>query len=117
MDVDQLKSDFRAILDDWGEPIVFKPRAGRARTIMAIVDRNPSQRIGNGVLYAPSVQIEVLNDQNDGIWSGELDGSGADKCEIAVRVGASPQVLGVYLPPSGTQGASHDAAAVSLELR
>ena len=82
-----LKTDAGGMFADFNETIRYRPRDGRPRTIVAVVDRNPPAPIDgapNGV--RASMMIEALNDEFSGIGSREVD-TGGDRVEIAPRIG------------------------------
>lgn len=107
--------------DTFGEPVTYTPSGGSPRTIQAIVDRDPPERIaGAGDLYAPKMTIDVQNDPVNGIDSSAMNLHGADTVTVAYRVGGTPQTFGVYLPPPGQgpqERRANDAGMISLDLR
>lgn len=87
---DSIKADSSAIflnVDEFAESVVYKPRNGGARTIYAIVDRDPPavyDAAGNVVL--PAFRLSVRNSCTLGISSKELD-TGGDSVELVRKLG------------------------------
>ncbi len=98
------------------ESITYTPRVGTPRTINAIVDRFPPERINaRGEIVTPKLTITVANSTTLGINSAELDAYGNDKATVALRIGAAAQDFGVYLP-EGMAGFM-DAGVIMLDLK
>lgn len=75
------------LLDRFGEPVVYRPRSGRARTITAIVDRNPPETLANAEnAVSQAFVVMVANDDQDGIPSRLLD-TGGDAIDVSDRTG------------------------------
>ncbi len=77
-----------ALLDQFGESVVYCPRNGRRRDITAIVVREPLQRhaeLPKGI--APSVVIKALNHATTGILASEVDNG--DVIEYEIRKGGT----------------------------
>jgi hypothetical protein len=103
--------------DGFGEPITYTPKGGAARSINAIVDRNPPERINvRGDIVTPKMTIMVANDATAGISSAELDAYGNDKVTVALRIGGVAQEFGVYLPDASA-GNFMDAGMITLDLK
>ena len=80
---------FPALLNQFGESVVYKPRNGGSRTIHAIVEREPpSIYDAAGNVVSPKVTIRVLNNKNNGIASSELD-TVDDKIQLTYKIGTS----------------------------
>lgn len=114
-------ADFKAaavdLLEVLGEDVSYTPRGGAARTIRAIVNRTPPQRVdGRGQVFTPRLTIQVLNDATDGIDSSTMDAGGSDQVTLAYRPGTTAQTFGVYLPPEGTSN-SMNGAMLELDLK
>lgn len=114
-------ADYKAaaadLLEVLGEDVSYTPRGGVARTIRAIVDRSPPQRIdARGNVFTPRLTIQVLNDATDGIDSASMDAGGSDRVSLAYRPGTTAQSFGVYFPPEGTANAMN-GAMLELDLR
>lgn len=111
-----LAADALAMLDDFGEEVVYLPRDGPeaeiGRTIRAVVERGDAMGLGVGGIDArtPSIRVTAANDARDGIAASELD-TGGDRVRVAVRVGGTPQDLEI------ARLAYHDEGAVVVELR
>jgi hypothetical protein len=102
---------------EFGESGTFTPRGGTPRTIGAVVDRNPPERINaRGEFVTPKMTITVANDATTGISSADLDAYGNDKFAIPLRIGGVAQVFGVYLPDSSA-GNFMDAGMITLDLK
>ncbi len=76
------------------ESVIYRPAAGGATTISAVVDRGPHEPVMNGI--APRLVVMVLNDADDGIDAASLD-VGADMCDVAERIGGSAVSRGIQL--------------------
>ena len=107
-----LEDDAAAMIDDFGESVVYRPRAGGTRTITAIVSRNQPGVMAetpNGSLMPENV-VAVLNDSTRGIASTEID-TGGDQIDIVPRVGQSAVTKSIV------RICDHDAAMLWLEVR
>lgn len=86
---DSIKADVSSVFlnaDEFAESVVYKPRSGGARTIKAIVDRDPPaiyDAAGNVVL--PAFRLTVRNSCTLGISSKELD-TGGDAVELVRKL-------------------------------
>lgn len=89
-----LKDDLREILDERGETVVYRPRAGGSRTILALVNRDPPETLAGADGKLPVATITVVNDATDGIASTELVKHG-DQVEIAVHQGGDRQARAI----------------------
>lgn len=98
------------LLERFGEPVVYHPRSGPPRTITAIVTRMPPEQLVQTDGVAPRATLEVLNDEIDGIASRLYD-KGGDKVQIALRVGAEPELRSIVHDPN------HDGAMCLFEVR
>jgi len=81
--------DYMAIeqLDSFAEPVTYWPRGGGSRSINAIVDREPSEKLeGMPHGYSPRLVLWVANDSTIGISSSEID-TGGDLIELPMRIG------------------------------
>lgn len=86
------------LLGQFGEEIVYKPNGGLARTITAIVNRNPPAILtGAQAGVTPRLTITVENHATRGIALDEYD-TGKDLVEIAVRPGKDPEELTIKHP-------------------
>ena len=80
-------------LDTHGENVVYWPRGGGSRPIVAIVDREPSKKLeGMPHGFSPKLVFWVANDPVIGISSSEID-TGGDLIEVALRIGQVAQKL------------------------
>ena len=81
-------SDFAdALLDEFGEAVIYLPAAGGPRAITAIVQRGQVQREGAAPYgFGPALSIQVANDVVDGITADELN-TGGDQVTIPVKLG------------------------------
>jgi len=106
-----LTQDAAVYLSDFGEAVVYRPRAGQPRPIRALVDRSPPAPVAEapGAL-APRIRLVVRNDDRLGVSSREVD-TGGDRVEVAVRLGRAPESLAVV------RVAAQDAGLVELEAR
>jgi len=78
-------------LDTHGEPVVYWPRGGGSRPIVAIVDREPPKSLEDMPHgFSPKLVLWVANDSIIGISSSEID-TGGDLIEVALRIGQVPQ--------------------------
>lgn len=70
-----------------GEPVVYYPKTGGARSIIAIVDRDPPSVLNPaGNTSIPNYLIRVANDCKQGISSHELN-TGGDEIGLLEKVG------------------------------
>jgi hypothetical protein len=73
--------------DEFAETVVYRPRGGGSRTILAIVDREPPALMDEaGNMLSPSFMLYIANSATAGITAGEVD-VGGDTVEVANRVG------------------------------
>jgi len=85
-----LKTDAAGLFADFGESIVYRPLAGKPRSVEAVVDRQPPAPIdGSPGGIRPAMIVVVRNDEQTGIGSREID-TGGDRMEIVPRVGEKP---------------------------
>lgn len=91
------------LLQQHGEPAVYRPKGGDPRPITVIVVRNGITALegGKGAI-APQVMVEVLDDALLGMESAEVN-TGADMIDVAVRKGGKLQSMriGEYLDTMG----------------
>lgn len=74
-----------------GESVTYNPRAGGARVITAIVNRNPPAPVGTpDGLVLPRMIVTVENDDTSGISSATIDCSG-DTITLAERSGGTAE--------------------------
>ena len=81
------QSAFPGLLQQFGEPIIYRPRSGGSREITAIVEREPPAIFdvaGNTVL--PQFVIRVNNSCRSGISSNEVD-TGGDMVDFVGKIG------------------------------
>lgn len=72
--------------DEFAEAVVYSPRNGGSRTILAIVDREPPALMDDaGNMLALSFMLYVANSQTEGITAQEID-VGGDEILVAARV-------------------------------
>lgn len=90
---DSIKADATGVFlknDEFSETVTYKPRSGGARTIEAIVDRDPPAIYdAAGQVALPSAMIEVANSCTGGISSKEID-TGGDSVLLSLRFGEVP---------------------------
>ena len=114
-----LASDAEMFLAEWGDEIIYRPAGGTARTILAVIDRNPpagiSESPSGGI--GKSITIDVANratsvddDEYGGISSDEVD-TGGDKVDVALRIGLTAQSRMI------SRVLSQDAGMMQLEVR
>jgi len=66
------------------ESVVYRPSAGEARTIEAIVERAGREAARGGAV--PRMVVTVVNDATIGITPDEID-SGGDRLDVAEHLG------------------------------
>lgn len=98
--------------DGFAEAVIYTPRNGTARTINAIVDRNPPALATSPGDPMPLMTVSVANNATTGISSAELD-VGGDTITVAYRIGRTAKSYQIHLP----DGVTHDRAILNLELR
>ena len=98
------------ILAEFGESIIYKPRGGGLRPIIAVVDRGGAEGLGGVPANAPLATILVKNCSADGISSSELD-TGGDKVTLAVRIGETARDRNITKP------LGQDCGMLKLEVR
>ncbi|HET6442537.1 MAG TPA: hypothetical protein VFH53_09185 [Phycisphaerae bacterium] len=80
-----LKTDAAGLFADLGEAILYRPLVGKPRSVTAIVNRQAIEPVAGVSQGMRQVTIlEVLNDEQSGIGSREVD-TGGDLVEIAPR--------------------------------
>jgi hypothetical protein len=97
-------------LQEFGEPIKYRPRGGGIRDISAILNYGQPEGIAAPHGNAPLSSIEVANDPVKGISSSEVD-KGGDEVLVPVRIGQDPEWRPI------TKILSQDAGMMSLEVR
>ena len=76
---------------NFGETVIYYPRNGGQRTIVATVYRGAMAIIEEtGEIPSQEIMVTVKNSTCDGISSTEID-TGGDELAIALRVGSEPQ--------------------------
>jgi hypothetical protein len=111
-DVLQHEAAFWLDSDLFAEQVQFKPRAGGSRTIYAIVDRLPPQRLdADGNVYVASVEIVVKNNSLDGIALSEIN-NGGDRVTVQVRKGKTASNLLIMGEPL-----EQDSGLIRLALK
>lgn len=105
-----LAADAAAHFGDFEESIVYRPRVGSTRNIVAIVDRSPPAPLGPPGTLAAQLTVAVMNSAVVGISAGELD-TGGDSIDVALRVGGTPETRRI------TRIAEQDAGMLVLEVR
>ena len=107
-----------------GTPVLFKPKGGTPRTVLAIVDYEAPQVVdGAGNVVTPKVVATVANrrtaltdDGVGGIAFDEYNPGGGDTIPLPEFPGSSTtETLGVYRPPRGAF--SVDAGMHTVILR
>ena len=86
-----LAGDADMFLATFGEPVIYYPRGGGSRDIVAVVDRNPVGGV-SGLPHGstPRMEVVVKNNSDDGISSSEVN-TGGDKIGLDVRFGTTDQ--------------------------
>lgn len=119
MDAEQLQADAEIFLTEFGEEITYRPAGGTARTILAVVDRNPPEPVPQSPIdvMGKAITIEVANrttstsdDEFGGIGSAELD-TGRDNVDVVLRLGDSPETRRI------TNVLSQDLGMLRLDVR
>lgn len=101
---------------EFGEQVVYIKRDGTTRTINAIVDRTPPERVtSNGQVWAPKLTVSVANSATLGILAAELDAYGNDRIRTCLRPGGTTYDFGAFIPPPGQPWI--DEGIITLELR
>lgn len=71
--------------DEFAETVVYLPRGGGSRTLLAIVDREPPTLMDDaGNVLALSFMLYLSNSSTTGISVQELD-TGGDRIQIAAK--------------------------------
>jgi len=102
-----LKTDAEGLFaaDDFVEWVEYLPREGRARTIRAVVERSPPEPLdGAPGGVKPSMVLVVLNDEQAGVGSREVD-TGGDRVRVPSRIGRAAEehrILDVAQNDEGT---------------
>lgn len=96
----------------FGETVTFyPPNGGTARTITAVVDRFPPERVDAGRVYRPRLELSVRNDATYGIAATESYIGG--EISVAVRRGGTAERIVIGRPNPSHQ----DAGMLYIELR
>jgi hypothetical protein len=101
-----------AFFSTFEESVVYKPRNGSPRRILAVVDRNPPEALPEIPGRSPatvSMIVEVKNSTTEGIGIDEYQQG--DKLELPVNDGGTPEdrIIGAIV--------SQDSGNVSFEVR
>lgn len=98
--------------DEFAETVVYIPRGGGSRTILAIVEREPPSLLDSlGNVIALSYMIYVANSQTTGISSSEVD-TGGDVIRLKGRENEN-----ALKECSVVKVMNHDNGMVQLALR
>lgn len=101
-----------ALLDAFGELVIYQPRNGRPRTINAVVQREPREGLPMGSrAIGPMLLVTVKNNAKTGIASHLLN-LGGDTIKVAERVGGEMverEIVNI--------ADTHDEKSLTLELR
>lgn len=102
---------FPRLLEQFGEAVVYRPKNGPARTIQAIVNRDPPVQAQEfTTATADQFVVEVLADEINGIGIREIN-TGGDQVDIAKRKGLTPVTMSVQ------KLLSQDGGVVQIEVR
>ena len=73
------------------ENVVYRPKSGGQRTVLALVERSPAAEIfGPGGSASPVIHVTVLNDASAGISSADLEAdAGGGKIDVAENIGGT----------------------------
>ena len=108
---DQAAESMVQLIAQRGVDVIYRPAAGVARTIKAIIRQKPPSQLGSATKASSTFTTAlVLNDSTTGISSAELD-RGGDKIDIETRIGkdaAARPIKGIIF---------HNAAVMKLEIR
>jgi len=104
-------TDADVFFSDFAEAVIYRPHAGRPRSILAVVDREPPAFLAeaNGP-QTPGLHVIVRNNATEGISAAELD-TGLDTIDVASRVG------GEVTTRSIVRLVQQDAGLLRLEVR
>ncbi len=95
---------------EFAESVTYTPSVGSARSISAIVDRNPPQSVdGFGQVHAANIVAFVPNDGTLGIDSSALN-TGGDTLTISKRVGETATARSIV------RLVYHDAGLCEIEI-
>jgi len=106
------------LLEVYGESVTIYPKLGAARTVSAIIDRNPPARMSSGgQMVTPRLGVELLDSSTLGLSSAEAQGNGNDRIRVDPRTpgGTNLQTLGLYLPGGGDGGDWCGGGMITLE--
>jgi hypothetical protein len=88
--------------DEFAEQVTYTPVSGVARTIVAVIDRNPPEmQDANGKLFRPKLTALIQNHATRGVTS--ID-AGGDSLAVALRYGGAAVAHSVGLPLKGDAG-------------
>jgi len=77
--------------DELAETVVYQPRGGGSRTILAVVEREPPSLMDDaGNVLALSFMVYVANSASSGITAQEVD-TGGDTILVSAKVGDAPK--------------------------
>jgi hypothetical protein len=68
------------------ERVVYRPRSGAPRSVLAVVRRDNLQPVGDTGVPAATAALSFANDSADGVASREVN-TGGDEIEFALRHG------------------------------
>ena len=78
----------RTLLRQFGEPVTYYPADGVPRSLMAIVERQALEVIGEiGDQVGEAIIVRILNDQSEGVLATKVD-AGGDEIALSSEVGA-----------------------------
>jgi len=112
----EIADEYQVFLAQFGESLTYRPRAGAARTILAVVERDPPERLPDGgmgkviVIHVANQATAVADDEYGGISLDELD-TGGDKVDVPVRVGQTAQTRTIV------RLIEQDGGMLALEVR
>lgn len=82
------QQDAAAMIEAFGEPVIFRPESGRPIPIQAIINRKPPQVISeDGKVLADYIEVQILKDPQCGATFIQ---EGRDQIDIARHVGRTP---------------------------
>lgn len=90
---DQVATDLRANVfnaDEFAETITYTPKGGVAKSIKAVVTRNPIRMLGNGVQEMPAhtIQVRIQRDATYGVLTVKTE---HDLITLPLHVGGTPE--------------------------
>jgi hypothetical protein len=87
----------RDLLAAFGEDVDYTPKGGVARSIVMIVERNPSESV-SGRMLKPKLRLTALNHPTLGINASSFN-AGGDFVELAVRNGGTAERIVLHAVP------------------